>query len=155
MMHSRASLLAILLYFVVRVTCSYRQSRNTPKHAIEPPFSPSIIQEINTLSGAPSIVNTTQLIAGINATTLEQFLANALNTNNSLPNPIAQTFPNLTTGTINATLVVLPIDYELAKSIIPSQYGILRESIKNALPGFPEDKYPVRHGMTMLFGFPF
>lgn len=40
---------------------------------------------------------------------------------------------------------MLPLDYSVARAIIPNKYGILRQSIKAALPFFPEDKYPVRY----------
>ncbi|MCJ1394046.1 hypothetical protein MMC18_006924 [Xylographa bjoerkii] len=60
----------------------------------------------------------------------------------SQPNPIAAEYPTLTTGTINGTVAVLPIEYALARSIIPSQYLILN-GYKRLLPGFPADKYPL------------
>ncbi|MCJ1401129.1 hypothetical protein MMC11_004341 [Xylographa trunciseda] len=60
----------------------------------------------------------------------------------SQPNPIAAEYPTLTTGTINGTVAVLPIEYTLARSIIPSQYPILN-GYQQLLPGFPADKYPL------------
>ncbi|MCJ1284784.1 hypothetical protein MMC26_004120 [Xylographa opegraphella] len=60
----------------------------------------------------------------------------------SQPNPIAAEYPTLTTGTINGTVAVLPIEYTLARSIIPAQYPILN-GYKHLLPGFPTDKYPL------------
>ena len=114
--------------------------------ASEPPFAPGLVQELDQLSSLPSLINTDQLLAGISPAELAAFLASASTdtTNNSQPNPIARTFPNMTTGTINASVVVLPLDYSVARAIIPSQYGILRQSIKAVLPFFPKDKYPVR-----------
>jgi hypothetical protein len=61
----------------------------------------------------------------------------------SSPNPIAATYPHNVTGTINETLAVLPISYELARSIIPAKYNIL-QGYKQFLPAFPADSYPVR-----------
>lgn len=114
--------------------------------ALEPPFAPGVVQELDQLSNIPSLINTDQLLAGISPAELAAFLASASTdtTNNSQPNPIAKTFPNMTTGTINGSFVVLPLDYSVARAIIPTQYGILRQSIKAILPFFPEDKYPVR-----------
>ena len=114
--------------------------------ALEPPFSPAVVQELDRLSTLPTSINTSQLLAGLTAAELAAFLASVSTdtTNNSQPNPIARTFPNMTTGTINGSFVVLPLDYTVARAIIPSKYGILRHSIKAVLPFFPEDKYPVR-----------
>ena len=123
---------------LLSVSCSWAT-------AVEPPFSPSIVEIINERSDLPSLINTTLLLASIPPATLAAFLATAQNTNNTLPNPIATTFFNLTTGVINETLTVLPLDYATARRIIPSQYDILTKSIHAVLPGFPADKYPVRH----------
>jgi hypothetical protein len=62
----------------------------------------------------------------------------------SSPNPIASLYPYNVTGTINSTLSVVPIPYKLARSIIPSQYGILTKAYEELLHGFPPDSYPVR-----------
>ena len=62
----------------------------------------------------------------------------------SAPNPIAKTYPNNVTGTINGTIAVVPIPYSLARSLIPSKYGILKSAYKKLLPNLPDDKYPVR-----------
>ena len=50
---------------------------------------------------------------------------------------------------MNSTHVVLPIDYELARSIIPRKYEILRAGIHNFLPSLPQDQYPVRTNLYM------
>jgi len=137
---------------LLRFTLLHSHQRFRPYHRT-PPFSPSILADIARLSSLPSLINTSQLLAGVDPAALAAFLAaNAYtNTNNSQPNPIAKTFPNAATGTINGTLAVLPIDFEMAREIIPRQYGILRESIRELLPMFPEDKYPVRYLPLALF----
>jgi hypothetical protein len=61
----------------------------------------------------------------------------------SAANPIAQQYPNVVTGTINGTVAVVPIPYPLARSIIPSKYGILKTAYESLLPGFPRNSYPV------------
>ena len=62
----------------------------------------------------------------------------------SSPNPIKQLYPwNTVTGTINGTVSVVPIPYELARSIIPAKYNILSSAYESLLPGFPADSYPV------------
>ena len=117
---------------------------------LEPPFSAAVIQELYRLSSLPSLISTDQLLARISPAGLAALVATAStdNTNNSQPDPIAKTFANMTTGTINGSFVVLPLDYDVARAIIPSKYGILRQSIKAVLPFFPEDKYPVSNQIT-------
>jgi hypothetical protein len=61
----------------------------------------------------------------------------------SSPNPIASLYPLNVTGTLNGTISVVPIPYKLARSIIPSQYGILTKAYEELLPGFPSNYYPV------------
>ena len=117
--------------------------------SLEPPFPLAVIEKIDELGSTPSLISTAQLLAGISAAELAAFeiaAANAkyTNTNDTQPNPIATTFPNATTGVINGSFVVLPIDYSKARAIIPSKYNILRKSIYTVLPEFPRDKYPVR-----------
>lgn len=48
------------------------------------------------------------------------------------------------TGTINGTMVVVPIPYSLARSIIPAQWGIITAAYESLLPDFPKNHYPVR-----------
>jgi hypothetical protein len=60
----------------------------------------------------------------------------------SQPNPIASQYPGNITGTVNATLVLLPIPFSLARSIIPAKYAILKDAYRSLLPNFPEDQYP-------------
>lgn len=133
--------------FLLSVSCSWAT-------AVEPPFSPSILKKINELSVLPSLINTTTLLASIPPATLDAFLTTAQNTNYTLPNPIATTFLNLTTGVINETLTVLPLDYATARKIIPSQYKILTKSIHAILPWFPADKYPVREPIHVHVSIP-
>ena len=62
----------------------------------------------------------------------------------SAPNPIASTYPNSATCTINATISILPIPYALARAFIPAKYAIL-PGYKSFLSGtgFPSTAYPV------------
>lgn len=62
----------------------------------------------------------------------------------SLPNPIALDYPLQPTGIFNGTLAIVPIPFDVARQIIPAQFGILQNSYKNLLPGLPAGKYPVR-----------
>jgi hypothetical protein len=61
----------------------------------------------------------------------------------SEPNPIASMYPQSVTGTINETIVVLPISYKLARSLVPSEYKIL-SGYKSLIPELDDDLYPVR-----------
>jgi hypothetical protein len=60
----------------------------------------------------------------------------------SQPNPIAAEYPGNVTGTINATIAILPIPFDLARSIIPKQYNILSHAWRHLLPDLGEDMYP-------------
>lgn len=62
---------------------------------------------------------------------------------NSQPNPIAQQYPDAPTGTLNATLAILPIPVDTARQLIPQQYAILEIAYRALLPDFPEGMYPV------------
>ena len=61
----------------------------------------------------------------------------------SQSNPLA-TRINFVTGTTNGSTIVLPIDYTVARSLIPSQYPILQNQYKQWLPSLPANQYPVR-----------
>ena len=90
---------------------------------LEPRFSAAVMQDLDRLSSLSSLISTDQLLAGISPVELAAFVASAStdNSNNSQPNPITKTFPNMTTGTINGSFVVLPLDYDVARAIIPSK----------------------------------
>ncbi|KAK0629558.1 hypothetical protein B0T17DRAFT_491440 [Bombardia bombarda] len=59
------------------------------------------------------------------------------------PNPLAETFPNNATGVLNATLAIIPIPLDMARRLIPPQYGILEKAYRALLPDFPAGMYPV------------
>ncbi|KAF1850240.1 uncharacterized protein K460DRAFT_270494 [Cucurbitaria berberidis CBS 394.84] len=58
------------------------------------------------------------------------------------PNPIASLYPMNATGTLNGTIAVIPISLQLARKLIPKQYGILEHAYRDLLPSFPEGMYP-------------
>ena len=71
----------------------------------------------------------------------------------SQPNPIGtlakyKNFP--TTGTVNGSVAMLPINYTLARSLIPSQYPILKAQYQAWLPSLHADKYPVRISISSV-----
>ena len=61
----------------------------------------------------------------------------------SQPNPIAEQYPDLPTGTLNTTLAIIPIPLKKAKSILPPQWRIIERAYRELLPDFPKDMYPV------------
>lgn len=61
----------------------------------------------------------------------------------SKPNPIAAQYPDDATGTLNTTLLLVPIPYETAREMVPPQWGILNHAYDALLPDFPKDMYPV------------
>lgn len=58
------------------------------------------------------------------------------------PNPIATDFPKDVTGVINGTTAIIPIPYDIARSIVPSKYAILVAAYRKLFPGIQEDDYP-------------
>jgi hypothetical protein len=61
----------------------------------------------------------------------------------SASNPIGNLYPNNVTGTLNGTIIVVPIPYTLARSLIPAKFNILQKAYQELLPELPKDQYPV------------
>lgn len=62
------------------------------------------------------------------------------------PNPIAKkTKYNryASTGTVNGSYAILPVSYTLARSLIPSQYPILKDQYQAWLPHLAGNEYPL------------
>ncbi|KAI0123275.1 hypothetical protein BJ170DRAFT_599242 [Xylariales sp. AK1849] len=59
------------------------------------------------------------------------------------PNPIAQQYPDLVTGNLNGTTLIIPISLATARDLIPQEYGILEEAYRSILPSFPQGMYPM------------
>jgi DNA-binding transcriptional regulator YdaS (Cro superfamily) len=59
-------------------------------------------------------------------------------------NPISTKFTTQLTGTINSTIVVVPVNLTQARAIIPSQYPILTKQYQQWIPNLAADQYPVR-----------
>lgn len=57
------------------------------------------------------------------------------------PNPIAQQYPDVVTGNLNGTTMIVPISLALAQQLIP--YPILEQAYRSLLPSFPADMYPM------------
>ena len=58
-------------------------------------------------------------------------------TNTSIP-------PTYVDGFANESIAIFPIDYSLARSIVPKNYTIMRKAYESLIPNWPKDKYPVR-----------
>ncbi|KAL2065041.1 hypothetical protein VTL71DRAFT_4181 [Oculimacula yallundae] len=89
------------------------------------------------------------LISSFFLTVCAQNVLNATSSKESAANPIADIYPNGITGTFNSSILVVPIPFELARSIIPGQWAINRKAYCELLPGFPTNSYPlvVRSGV--------
>ncbi|KAG9005416.1 hypothetical protein FRB94_010895 [Tulasnella sp. JGI-2019a] len=85
---------------------------------------------------------TFQGVLGAHISHTKNSLINPTGTSNSQPDPLASTYPNNVTGTINQTIIVAPISYLLARQLIPEKYGILPHYAA-MLPGFPSKMYPL------------
>lgn len=51
--------------------------------------------------------------------------------------------PNIVDGHSNESAAIIPIDYSLARSIIPSNYSIMVDAYESLIPNWPKGKYPV------------
>ncbi|KAH8908509.1 hypothetical protein BR93DRAFT_489376 [Coniochaeta sp. PMI_546] len=61
----------------------------------------------------------------------------------SQPNPIAKQYPNLPTGTLNTTVLIIQIPLKVARQIVPRQWPILEHVYRALIPNLPRDVYPV------------
>ncbi|KAI5921337.1 hypothetical protein F4810DRAFT_712591 [Camillea tinctor] len=59
------------------------------------------------------------------------------------PNPLAQQHPNLISGTLNGTTLIVPIPLSRARELIPSNYSISEAAYRSLLPSFPAGMYPM------------
>lgn len=68
----------------------------------------------------------------------------AQNTSTSVdqPNPIAQMYPDLISGNLNGTTMIIPIAIAVAQSLVP-EYSILESGYMSLLPTFPQGMYPL------------
>ncbi|KAK8066778.1 hypothetical protein PG997_013525 [Apiospora hydei] len=63
--------------------------------------------------------------------------------NTTSPNPIAQQYPNLVSGSLNGTTLIVPIPLEQARGMIPKEYVILEKAYRGLIPLFPDGYYPL------------
>ncbi|RDA90376.1 hypothetical protein CP533_5640 [Ophiocordyceps camponoti-saundersi (nom. inval.)] len=61
----------------------------------------------------------------------------------SRANPISSQWPARVTGNLNGTTIIVPIPFELARKVIPSEYEILSRAYQSLLPSLPRDRYPM------------
>ncbi|KAI1414487.1 hypothetical protein F5Y13DRAFT_178779 [Hypoxylon sp. FL1857] len=59
------------------------------------------------------------------------------------PNGHAQQYPDLVSGNLNGTTLIVPISLETARQVIPKEYGIVEEAYRELLPSFPAGIYPM------------
>ncbi|EHL03329.1 hypothetical protein M7I_0546 [Glarea lozoyensis 74030] len=91
------------------------------------------------------IVAALSVLSVIKAAPLQERQSNTTIVSESAPNPIGTLYPTGITGTLNGTIVVVPIPYTLARSLIPEKFGILKEAYQSILPALPKDQYPTVH----------
>ncbi|KAF3056556.1 hypothetical protein GL218_06508 [Daldinia childiae] len=59
------------------------------------------------------------------------------------PNQHAQQYPTLVSGNLNGTTLIVPIPIDVARRVIPNEYGILEKAYRTLLPSFPDGMYPM------------
>ncbi|KAI0883292.1 uncharacterized protein GGS22DRAFT_190607 [Annulohypoxylon maeteangense] len=59
------------------------------------------------------------------------------------PNQHAQQHPELVSGNLNGTTLIVPISLKTARQLIPKEYGIAEAAYRKLLPSFPKDMYPM------------
>lgn len=69
--------------------------------------------------------------------------AGATCTNHDSPNPISSQYPNLVSGNLNGTTMIIPIPVPQARQLVPKQWPILQAAYQTLLPDFPDDMYPM------------
>ncbi|CAL3962065.1 unnamed protein product [Diplocarpon coronariae] len=57
--------------------------------------------------------------------------------------PVKQTYADQTTGTFNGSVTIVPIDYNLARKIIPKQWRINQKAYLEFLPEYSNKLYPL------------
>ncbi|KAI0471549.1 hypothetical protein GGR56DRAFT_667513 [Xylariaceae sp. FL0804] len=59
-------------------------------------------------------------------------------------NPVWATYPDAVTGTLNGTMLIIPIPLSLARALVPPRWGIAEAAYRALLPpSFPADAYPL------------
>lgn len=118
-----------------------------------PPFPQNLLTLINLYTTQQLLITQADVVAGVDRAELDNFI-NSISLANfsslTQPNPIRSTFPSAITESNNGTFIILPIDYSLAREVIPQQYAILNESIQAVLPDFPPGKYPVISSLKLI-----
>ncbi|KAI1772955.1 hypothetical protein F4818DRAFT_443840 [Hypoxylon cercidicola] len=59
------------------------------------------------------------------------------------PNQHSQLYPDVVTGNLNGTTLIVPIPLETARGIIPHEYEIAEQAYRELLPSFPDGMYPM------------
>ena len=124
------------LLCTVPILSSLVSSTNTPSNA------PTCAPDLARIYFLKTLIDPSGISAGVD---LAALAAEALKNNESesQPNPIAKDFPTQITGSINATNLIIPIDYRTARSAIPAKYPILNDQIREYWPDWKPGKYPV------------
>jgi hypothetical protein len=92
------------------------------------------------------IVAALSALSIIKAAPLQERQFNTTIVSESAPNPIGRLYPTNITGTLNGTIIVVPIPFSLARSLIPEKFAILKQAYQSILPALPKDQYPVSFG---------
>ncbi|KAI1341020.1 hypothetical protein F5Y15DRAFT_414749 [Xylariaceae sp. FL0016] len=59
------------------------------------------------------------------------------------PNPLSEQYPELISGNLNGTTLIVPIPLAKARQLIPQEWGIVENAYRSLLPDFPAGMYPM------------
>ncbi|KAL9622256.1 MAG: hypothetical protein Q9160_003439 [Pyrenula sp. 1 TL-2023] len=71
------------------------------------------------------------------------YAQSSVTTTTSSPPSQTSIVPNVVDGYANESAAIVPIDYDLARSIVPANYTIMTGAYESLLPNWPKGKYPV------------
>lgn len=111
-----------------------KESDSIPSCTISRHGSKSITSTILSGSAIVIVLFISKLLGSLSAQSTCETIAQ--------PNLIATQYPDMVTGNLNGTTMIIPIDISLAQGLV-SQYPILERSYRSLLPSLPPGKYPL------------
>lgn len=90
-----------------------------------------------------ALVSIGAAVKGADASQVARLSASADCQSLDTPNQHSQSYPDLITGNLNGTTLIVPISLEIAQEVIPDEYEIAEQAYRELLPSFPDGMYPM------------